>query len=476
VSGEGGNGAPLSLDDPHPLRSLLVQAAPSVASMMSYTVMQFVDGVMVSRIGPDPVYLSAHGNGAVATFWPLSIGMGLIGMTNTYASQHLGAGTAHRAAAYAWNAIWLSIGFWLLMLPYGLALPWIFERIGHEPHLVELESRFSQTLLAGSVLTLAARGLAQFFYGIHKPGVVLTAVVCGNVTNFVCNLALIFGWPAAGIPALGVPGAAIGTVIGIAVEFIIPMAVFLGPKMNALLGSRSAWRFSFAHIRDLARTGWPAGLTYGSEMACWWIFMGVLAGRFGAGQQSASWIAHRYMQVSFMPAVGVSFAVTAMVGKCLGAGRPDLARRRAWLGVRCAVVYMGACALLMLLFRYQLSELFIKEGMSAADHDLIVNYAAKIMIVAAVFQVFDGVGITVFGVLRGAGDTVVPGVATVAASWTCIVGVGWAMTELAPGLGAIGPWIGAAIYIVVMSLFLGWRFMGGAWMRRRLLDESAVRA
>ena len=462
--------------DPHPLWSLLKQAAPNVASMMSYTLMQFIDGVMVSRIGDDPVYVSAHGNGAIATIWPVAIGMGLIGMTNAYASQHVGAGTPKKAAPYAWNGLWLGVIFWLLLMPYVIALPWVFSKLGHSARLMELETEYSQIVLMGCVTTLCARGMAQFFYGIQRPGVVLCAVLAGNATNFVCNYALIFGVPSLGIPAMGVRGSAIGLVIGLAVEFILPMAVFLSPTMNQTFGTRAkgAWKLSLGHIKDLAKTGWPAGLTYGSEMACWWVFMGVLAGRFGEAQQTASWIVHRYMALSFMPAVGVSFAVTAIVGKCLGAGRPDLAKQRAWLGIRCAMIYMSVCALIMLLLRHELAALFIKNGMPDAQRSEIMVYAAQIMVIAAVFQVFDGLGITVFGVLRGAGDTLAPGIATAVLSWTCIVGVGWAVTENYPRLGALGAWIGAGVYIVMMGLFLGWRFIHGAWMKKKLLDESAV--
>lgn len=464
----------LGLNDPHPLWSMLKQAAPSVATMMSYTVMQFVDGVMVSHIGKDPIYLAAHGNGALATFWPLSIGMGLIGMTNTYAAQHIGAGTERKAAAYAWNAVWLSVAFWLLLLPYAFALPALFAWQGHSGPLLELESRFAQTMLFGSVITLAARGMAQFFYGVQRPGIVLVSAVAGNIVNFGCNVVLIFGSQKLGVPALGVPGAAIGTMLGLTVELVIPLAVFLSRGMNERFGTRAPWRFSWPHIKDLARTGWPTGLMYGSEMACWMVFMVFLAGRFGPEQHQASWIAQRYMQISFMPAVGVSFAVTAIVGKCLGAGRPDIAKQRAWLGIRCAMVYMGVCAVVMLAFRHQLAWLFIEGETSPEKAAEIVAAAGNVMIVAAVFQVFDGLGITIVGVLRGAGDTLWPGLMTVVLSWTCIVGGGWAMTVLAPQLGVVGPWMGAGFYIVTLGAFLGWRFASGAWTKRKLLSESVA--
>jgi MATE family multidrug resistance protein len=134
---------------------------------------------------------------------------------------------------------------------------------------------------------------------------------------------------------------------------------------------------------------------------------------------------------------------------------------------------MGVCAVLMLALRHQLAWLFIEKGTAPEKAGEIVAVAGNIMIVAAVFQVFDGLGIVIVGVLRGAGDTLWPGVVTVVLSWTCIVGGGFAMVALAPGLGAVGPWIGAGVYIVAMGGFLGWRFAGGAWTKRRLLGESA---
>ncbi|MFT3683827.1 MAG: MATE family efflux transporter [Phycisphaerales bacterium] len=157
-----------------------------------------------------------------------------------------------------------------------------------------------------------------------------------------------------------------------------------------------------------------------------------------------------------------------------GAGRPDLAKQRAWLGIRCAMVYMGVCAVLMLALRHQMAWLFIEHGTSEKDAATIVAVAGDIMIVAAIFQVFDGLGIVIVGVLRGAGDTLWPGVVTVVLSWACIVGCGFAMVELAPGLGAVGPWIGAGIYIVLLGLFLGTRFFSGKWATRKLLGESAA--
>jgi MATE family multidrug resistance protein len=110
--------------------------------------------------------------------------------------------------------------------------------------------------------------------------------------------------------------------------------------------------------------------------------------------------------------------------------------------------------------------------------DAVVSIGMSLMVAAALFQVFDAVGIVFASALRGAGDTFWPGVLTVALSWGLIVGGGWALVRLAPGLGALGPWIAASAYITVLGVVLALRWQRGAWRAIRVLetpDQEAAR-
>lgn len=458
-------------DTRHPLFEILHLAAPTVVTMTSYTLMQAVDQFMVSRIGPDPVYVGAQGNGGLASFVPISVVMGALTVINTYVSQNLGAGRADRAPAYVWNGLWICVGAWLLLLPYGMVLPAIFGAMGHEPRQVALESAYGQILVFGSILTMATRCVAQFFYGMHRPSVVLVAGVVANVINFALNYALIFGhW---GMPRLGVAGSAIGTVIATAVELAIPMAIFLGPEFNTLAGTRRAWRPSRRRLAEIFRIGWSPGLMFGNEMICWFFFMVYLVGGFGTYHSTAGWIAHRWMSLSFMPAVGISVAVTAMVGKCIGMGRRDLAARRAWAGLALTLAYMGLCGLAFLLFRRPMIGLFIESDTAPEIADEVVRLGSMFLIATAAFQIFDAVAMTMSGALRGAGDTVWVGVVTLILSWTVIVGGGEFMVRFFPGLQSVGPWIAAAAYITLLSLAILGRFLGGKWKEIELVQTPA---
>jgi MATE family multidrug resistance protein len=229
----------------------------------------------------------------------------------------------------------------VVLLPFSFALPWIFSLAKVDPEQAQLGAQYGQVLLWGGCLTLATRAVSQFFYGMHRASVVMVAGVAANILNLALAWALVFG--EFGLPRMGVVGSGVATVIATGVELAIPMAVFLGPKLNAKYGTRRQFRFSAAHLKDILKIGWPGGLMFGNEMVCWGYFMVYLVGHFGKEHSTAGWIAHQYMSLSFMPAVGISVACTAVVGKYMGMGRPDLAEQRAWLALKLAMVYMVIC-------------------------------------------------------------------------------------------------------------------------------------
>ncbi len=467
-----------------PLVEMLRIAAPTVLGMLSYTVMQFVDKYFCARLGVEE--LAAAGNGGVAAWFPASVMFAFLGVINTFVSQNLGAGSPEKGSAYAWAGMWMSLVVWLVvMLPYALWLPEVFAGMRALFGLGEVSARvagmeadYGRVLLVGMVITLWARGVAQFFYGMHRPVVVTVGVVAGNLVNFVLTYALVFGeW---GFPRWGVVGSAVGTVVGTAVELAVPMAVFLSGRFDRLYGTRRAWRPSLHAVRDIARIGWPAGLMFGNEMVCWWVFMSGLVAQFGAGHNAASWITLQYMHLSFMPAVGMSIAVQAMVGKAIGAGAPEIARARARLGMWVTMAYMGACAVAMVVFRVPLVEMFVSHGpdaapseLTGADPALVLAIGGQLLILAAVFQMFDAVGITMIGALRGAGDTLWPGVVTMVLAWGLIIGGGKLITELRPQWGALGPWIGAAAYIIAFALAMAWRWRSGKWRSVKLVEGAS---
>jgi len=476
------------------LMELLAIAAPTAATMASYTIAQFVDGLMVKELGP--ATFSAQNNGSVMVYSVIAVVMGITTVVNSFVAQHLGAERPEEGPSFAWNGLWICAIAWLFaMLPLGIFVEpaiasvlqgviGVSESIGQgsplsfPPEVVELQATYARILFIGGFFVCAARALSQFFFGLHRPGVVLVATVIGNVVNVALNYALIFGH--FGLPALGIAGAAWGTMIGSAVEFLIPLALFLGPRLHARYATRAGWRPSLRRMREIFRVGWPAGLMYGNEVVCWYLLLGVMVAGLGAADNTASWIGLRYMQLSFMPTVGLATAVTAVVGRCMGMNRPDMAAHRARLGLGIACAYMGGCALIFLIFREPLVRLFIASDEAPEVAAEVLRIGTSVMIFAAVFQIFDAIGILLAGALRGAGDTVWPGVATAILSWTILIGGGWASLLIAPERGALGPWAAGTLYITVFAGAMSLRWLGGRWRGISLVragaGEEALRA
>jgi MATE family multidrug resistance protein len=440
-------------------------AVPGVINATSMTLMQFVDGWMVSKVGPDR--LAAQMVGGMTAFVSVTFFMGVLACVNTFASQSLGAGRPERSAAYGWQGVWLA---WMA----GAALagliplaPAVFGWYGHAPDVMAQEITYFQIVVAGAMLSLTGRAMGSFFLGVHRPVVPLVAGLAGNLVNVAMNYLLIFG--KFGFPRLELKGAAIGTVIGFAVEAAIGLGIFLVGPMARQFKTRAACRFDWEAFRGLLRIGSPAGATFLTDILMWTLFVALVVGRLehGAVQLAATAILWRYWHLAFMPAIGVGAATTALVGRYCGAGRTDLAWRRAHVALVLVESYMVTAGILLWTFRHPLVGYFNSSGDPAVQ-----AAATQLFTVILVVQAFDALSVTFMGALRGAGDTFWPGVVQVALAWGAGLGGAKLIAVLFPEWGAFGAWSAAAAYIIILGLAMWVRFLRGRWRRAFLLAPA----
>jgi MATE family multidrug resistance protein len=230
-------------------------------------------------------------------------------------------------------------------------------------------------------------------------------------------------------------------------------------------------------MKSIFRIGWPGAIQWGNEIVCWALFMTVFVGRYGTNSMAAGWIALGFLHLSFMPAVGINVAINSIVGKFIGAGNPDVAVSRARVGVGIALVYMTFCAIVFVVFRRELMEWFVNGSSYTIEEQIeIVNLGSNMLILVALFQTVDALGIVYTGALRGAGDTVWPGVVTAVYSWVFIVGGGFIAVEFFPESGSIGPWIAASTYVILIGLTMAIRFERRGWIHINLLDNDYLEA
>src|SRR5688572_30812470 len=312
-----------------PLAELLLLALPTIAQMASYTVMQFGDTWMLSVLGVrEP---TAAGNAGIFAFSIIGFGWGVLMCVNTLVSQNYGQRDYASCGRYLWQGVWFGLAYSLLVFPMIPVAGKVFHLFGHDTDLVKLEVSYFTVAVVGIPVKMTSTALGQFLLAINRPWVAMFASFCGAGINFFFNWLLIYGnW---GFPRMGVAGAAWATNAAVAVEMLVLLAVVLSPAVRAKFNTTDL-RLRLGMIKVLLGIGLSSGLQIVADVLAWALFVVWVMAQFGTEAMAASNFMFRYLSVSFMPAFGIATAVTALVGRYIGAGRPDLAAHRAHLGFK----------------------------------------------------------------------------------------------------------------------------------------------
>ena len=445
---------------------LLVLAFPIIAVWISRSVMSFTDFAVVSQLEG---HLGTLAQAAItpATFFLfcfIGFGMGATTAVNTFVAQNFGAGRKTDAAAFGWQGIYLSLILGVAFLPvYFLCVPF-FTWVGHEPDVLAMEIVFTQIGVLGFAPSIAIFSLSAFFNGIHRPAIALVAGVAAMVFNALACYALVFGH--FGFPAMGVAGSAWATLAGTLLQCAILVGWMLRPSMQREFHTLEKWRFNRKQFLSLLRVGLPAGVHFLGDILTWSLFCIVLVGSFGTAQLAASNLALRLLELSFMPAVGLGMALSSAVGKSIGEGRHDLAGLNVRWAAAIMLTYMTTVGLALFLTRDRLPLFFTEDPE-------VLKWTARVLICAAIYQIFDALYITYTSALRGAGDTAVPAVAGIVSSLVVLLAGGYAIAHYMPHWGIIGPWIAGALNVVVLGLYFLFRYRSGKWEKIDLMSAHA---
>ena len=427
-----------------PLRELLSLAGPTVAQMASYTLMQFIDVWMLARADHSVTPPTAASNAGMIGFSCISLGMGVMFAVNALVSQDFGRGNYQRCGRLFWQGVWISVAFSLLMLPFVSFAPQIFTRAGHETVLATMEASYLRIILSAAILKLVATAGEQFLLGIDRPQIVAVATVIAVSVNALAAYLLVVHF------RRGVVGSAEAQNIGVGTELLITLCVIFTSSIRRKFGS-TQWQLRLGELWQLLKVGVPSGGQILSEVLAWSAFTVWVMGAFDTNTMAANGFVFKFMSVSFMPAFGMSVAVTALVGRYAGMGRPDIARARANLGFQVAAAYMLFCGVLLFVFRSSLIGLF-------TDNTAVIVMGRKLLIFAAIYQLFDALYIVYNGALRGVGDTLIPATVTGILCWSITVGVGRWIAVHHPALGPTGPWIAAMCYGTILGGYIYARF------------------
>jgi MATE family multidrug resistance protein len=428
-------------------RETLQLAYPIILGQLSTTIIMITDNIAVGNFSADA--LAAAGVAHALYMLIVILGMGIsFGLTPPVASAAATGDTEsckkllkHGLILYAGIGVALYVVIWAL----SMALPYFKQ----PPHIVEMAIPFMHLVGFSVVPSMIYFGFKQFMEGIAHPKDAMYVALIGEVLNAGLNVVLVFGF--LGFPRLGLIGSGLATLLTRFLMVAIIAYIFMTRKTYQPFRFRFNWDVRQKYFSQLIRIGIPIGLQMTFEASCFSasaIMSGWVAddGKTLAAYQIALNIA----ATTFLIASGLSMAASIRTAQQRGLGNIEgmaLAGKSAMILV---MMYMALCALLIIVFRNVLPQLYV-------DSPEVEQIAASLLLVVAVFQLFDGLQVVAMGILRGLEDVKVPTIINLVAYWIVGLPLG-AFFAFYAGWGGVGIWTGLAIALGAAAIMLSRRF------------------
>lgn len=441
-------------------------AYPVILGMLGHTLIGIVDNFMVGKLGSTELAAVSLGNSFI--FIALSLGIGF--------STAITPLTAEADAENDDKKIRSTFHHGLLLctvLGVALFILTVLSKqimyLMHQPKAVaDLAAPYIDWVAFSLIPVIMYQGYKQFADGLAKTKYSMYAIFMANVVHVFFNYVLIYGiWI---FPKLGILGAALGTVLS-----RIMMVVFMHylMKRNAVL-EKYFKNFSFKEIRKsvlkkIINLGLPSAMQMLFEVtlftaAIW------LSGSLGKNSQAANQIALILASSTFMVAMGLS--VTAMIRVSHTKGMYDyknliIVARSIFL---LAIILETFFAIIFVVFHNFLPHLFLNMSDSAQmiDNKEIIIITSKLLLIAAIFQISDGIQVVVLGALRGLQDVKIPMYITFVAYWIIGFPISYYLGKYTE-LKTVGIWIGLLAGLTAAALFLYIRFAG---LTRKLVSKN----
>ena len=450
------------------VRATLSLAAPLAAANLAQMAMAVTNTVMVGRLGAVP--LAVAGLGGMLYFTSGVMLQGILFAVAPLAAHALGAGDRAAAGRIAGAGLALAV---LLALPFVAALTSLdrlLHALGYDVMLAEEIGVYLRALAWGAPAFLGFAVLRSLFAALSRARPVMAVLLLCVAGNGVLNWVLIFGH--LGAPPLGVAGSGYASAVN---QWLmlggLALCIRLTPRLAALRLLRSAFAARRAEMAGILRLGLPIGGIRGIEAGVF-ATTGVLMGLLGAAALGAHQLVVNCVGISFMVPLGLGQTATVRVAHWLGAGRAAAARRAGFVALALGIGFMGVTTAVLWTFPLAIIAVYVDVA-DPANRDT-VEVAQRLIAIAALFQVFDGVQVIAAGALRGYRDTMVPMLLAAFGYWGVGFAGGW-LLAFPLGYGAVGLWWGLALGLAAVAVLLTLRFRRLATPITPVHDSVALR-
>jgi len=392
---------------PIEVRALWRLAGPLVINNLSIAGMQFADAVMAGRLGAEA--LAAVAVGGSVWFLGFTVCLGLMMAISPITARRFGAGEMSVIGRYTRQGLWLAVALGLTLITLvQLFVEPVLIFIGIDIEFRDLTIGYVEAIIYGAPAICGFLAFRFTTEGIGFMRPIMYTSLFALVCNVFLNYVLIYGH--FGVPAYGAVGCGMASAITMWLMLImIGVIVYFHPTYAPLNIFERIAPVRMPILKEIVKLGMPIGITITAEAGLF-SAVSILVGTRGASITAAHQIALNFAATMFMIPLAFSSAITVRIGHALGAGNPEGARVAGLAGISMCVLFMSFSATFLLLFRDAVVNLYTSDTSVQA-------IAISLLLMAAVFQIADGVQIGAAGALRGYKDTKIPMIINMFAYW-----------------------------------------------------------
>ena len=422
-------------------------SGPLVINFLAVAGMNLADVTMSGRLGADALAAVAVGSST----WMLAFSacLGLLMALSPIIARLYGAGEVHKIGRYARHGMYIGLGLGALIFVFGRPFAeTLLTVIGIDPEFRPLAIEYVRALLFGApgILMFIALRFTTEGIGFTRP--VMFTSVFSLICNVFLNYTLMFGH--FGAPAMGVEGCAYASAITMwLVMFALATYISLSPKLKPLMVFSRIGQFRPALFKEIFTLGVPVSIMITAEVGLFSV-ISIMVGTRGVDITAAHQIALSYASTMFMVPLALASATTVQIGHMLGAGRQADARTAGFAGITLCALFMAISSLVLLVFRDQIIKFY-------TDDPIVTGIALSLLLVAAIFQIADGVQISAAAALRAYKDTRIPMAINVFSFWVVAFPLAFLATVTFQ-LPANRIWAAFIAGLTVAAVLLTWRF------------------
>ncbi|MCZ6833234.1 MAG: MATE family efflux transporter, partial [Acidobacteria bacterium] len=445
-------------------------AWPLAVSMVSLTLKQLVDTLMVAGLGTEA--LAAVGLGGVIAFNILSYPIGVFRSQKPLVSQYLGAGDTRTALSFGAQGFYLAIGFSFICL----VLAWVaadltqplISRTGLSAESVGMCTEYMSWRIGWGVPYLLGMAIAEYQRGTGRTRLPMAVDLIAHPLNVFFNWVLIFG--NLGFPELGVKGAAIGTGLADLVGLILLLRFAAPRKIRDI--PWAALRFHGRRLWRCLTVGSAGGIQFVLEIGSFTMIT-IMIGHLGTTSLAAHQAAIAVLHLSWLPGIALGDGCAVLVGKYVGKQNLEAVHRTFRSSLSIIMPFMLTVGLGFVIFSGPLMSLFLKNDDPEVQLRAI-ELGSRVLIVAVFWQFFDALQILFRFSLRAAGDHKWVMFAGILCSWILSVPLVYLVVFVLEQ-GLISVWLAWSVELVAGTWIFYRRWRGGVWKTKRLVrdDESA---